>query len=147
MTNLGANTWLVDEMYAQFVTDPDSVSPTWREYLADYKPSTAAQVQAAAKVVPVAVAPNGAATDADVIGEPIRGAGAAIAANMERSLSVPTATGFRNVPAKLLEVNRSVINGYRVRSGQGKVSFTHLIGYAVVRAIAEIGRASCRERV
>ena len=137
MTNLGANTWLVDEMYAQFVTDPDSVSPTWREYLADYKPSTAAQVQAAAKVVPVAVAPNGAATDADVIGEPIRGAGAAIAANMERSLSVPTATGFRNVPAKLLEVNRSVINGYRVRSGQGKVSFTHLIGYAVVRAIAD----------
>ena len=66
-----------------------------------------------------------------------RGAGAAIAANMERSLAVPTATSFRNVPAKLLEVNRKVINGYRERSGMGKVSFTHLIGYAVVRAIAD----------
>ncbi|MEI6401479.1 MAG: multifunctional oxoglutarate decarboxylase/oxoglutarate dehydrogenase thiamine pyrophosphate-binding subunit/dihydrolipoyllysine-residue succinyltransferase subunit, partial [Actinomycetota bacterium] len=73
----------------------------------------------------------------DEPGEPIRGAGVAIAANMERSLSVPTATSFRNVPAKLLEVNRKVINGYRSRSGQGKVSFTHLIGYAIVRAISD----------
>ena len=62
---------------------------------------------------------------------------AAIAANMSRSLAVPTATSFRDVPAKLLEVNRKVINGYRSRSGMGKVSFTHLIGYAVVRAIAD----------
>ena len=56
---------------------------------------------------------------------------------MERSLGVPTATSFRNVPAKLLEVNRRVINGYLGRKGSGKVSFTHLIGYAVVRAIAD----------
>ena len=67
----------------------------------------------------------------------IRGVAAAIAANMSRSLAVPTATSFRDVPAKLLEVNRKVINGYRSRSGMGKVSFTHLIGYAVVRAIAD----------
>ena len=70
-------------------------------------------------------------------GTPIRGAGAMIAANMARSLSVPTATSFRDIPAKLLEVNRKVINGYRSRRGMGKVSFTHLIGYAVVRAIAD----------
>ncbi len=56
---------------------------------------------------------------------------------MERSLSVPTATSFRNIPAKLLEVNRNVINGYRSRSGLGKVSFTHFIGYAIVRAITD----------
>ncbi len=56
---------------------------------------------------------------------------------MERSLTVPTATSFRNVPAKLLEVNRKVINGFRSRSGQTKVSFTHIIGYAIVRAIAD----------
>ena len=70
-------------------------------------------------------------------GTPIRGVGATIAANMARSLTVPTATSFRNVPAKLLEVNRKVINGYRQRSGLGKVSFTHLIGFAIVRAIAD----------
>src|SRR5207342_153424 len=52
-------------------------------------------------------------------------------------LAVPTATSFREVPARLLEVNRSVINGYLGRTQGGKVSFTHLIGYAVVRAIAD----------
>ncbi len=56
---------------------------------------------------------------------------------MEASLAVPTATSFRQVPAKLLEVNRRVINGYLGRTRGGKVSFTHLIGYAMVRAIAD----------
>ena len=56
---------------------------------------------------------------------------------MERSLGVPTATSFRDIPAKLLEVNRKVINGYLGRSGGGKVSFTHIIAYAVVRTIAD----------
>ncbi len=69
--------------------------------------------------------------------EPIRGASARIVTNMEASLEVPTATSFRQVPAKLLEVNRSVINGYLGRKQSGKVSFTHIIGYAVVRAIAD----------
>lgn len=69
--------------------------------------------------------------------QPMRGASAVIVANMERSLSMPTATSVRQVPAKLLEVNRKVINGYRGRSGESKVSFTHLIGYAIVRAIAD----------
>ncbi len=69
--------------------------------------------------------------------KPLRGAAARIVANMVTSLQVPTATSFREVPAKLLEVNRQVINGYLGRTRGGKVSFTHLIGYAVVKAIAE----------
>ncbi|MEN9644374.1 MAG: putative 2-oxoglutarate dehydrogenase component [Actinomycetota bacterium] len=146
----GANSWLVEEMYEQFRADPDSVGANWREFFDDYKPlvpahgapatlpaptTAAAAAPAAAPAAPAAAAPA-AAAPAEV-GEPIRGAGVAIAANMERSLTVPTATSFRNVPAKLLEVNRQVINGYRSRTGQGKVSFTHLIGYAIVRAIAD----------
>jgi len=75
--------------------------------------------------------------DGEPAGEPLRGAAARIVANMEASLAVPTATSFREVPAKLLEVNRKVINGYLSRTRGGKVSFTHLIGYAVVRAIAD----------
>ena len=69
--------------------------------------------------------------------EAIRGVGARIAANMEASLAVPTATSFRDVPARLLEVNRKIVNGHLGRKLRGKVSFTHLIGYAVVRAIAD----------
>jgi multifunctional 2-oxoglutarate metabolism enzyme len=85
---------------------------------------------------PAVDTPTPAAT-AEEPGTPIKGAAAVIAANMERSLTVPTATSFRNIPAKLLEVNRNVINGYRTRSGQGKVSFTHFIGFAIVRAITD----------
>ncbi|MEO6627297.1 MAG: multifunctional oxoglutarate decarboxylase/oxoglutarate dehydrogenase thiamine pyrophosphate-binding subunit/dihydrolipoyllysine-residue succinyltransferase subunit [Aquihabitans sp.] len=70
-------------------------------------------------------------------GEPLRGAAARIVANMEASLEVPTATSFREVPAKLLEVNRKIVNGYLGRTRGGKISFTHLIGYAIVRAVAD----------
>jgi 2-oxoglutarate dehydrogenase E1 component len=106
------------------------------------KPTTDAVTRpapaAGATTQPVATGQPGEPAKADTEpGQPIRGVGATIAANMARSLTVPTATSFRNVPAKLLEVNRKVINGYRQRSGLGKVSFTHLIGYAIVRAIAD----------
>src|SRR2546423_12633703 len=57
---------------------------------------------------------------------------------MEASLAVPTATSVRTVPARLLEVNRKVLNGYLGRTGQGKVSFTHLIGYAGVKAVETV---------
>ncbi|GGM33013.1 2-oxoglutarate decarboxylase [Longimycelium tulufanense] len=67
--------------------------------------------------------------------KPLRGAPAAIAKNMEQSLTVPTATSVRAVPAKLLADNRIVINNHLKRTRGGKVSFTHLIGYALVRAL------------
>ncbi len=57
---------------------------------------------------------------------------------MEASLAVPTATSVRAVPAKLLIDNRTVINNHLQRGRGGKVSFTHLIGYAVVRALASM---------
>ena len=56
---------------------------------------------------------------------------------MDASLEVPTATSVRAVPAKLLADNRMVINNHLARTRGGKISFTHLIGYAVVRALAE----------
>lgn len=69
---------------------------------------------------------------------PIRGASARVVTNMEASLTVPTATSVRAVPAKLLVDNRIVINNHLARSRGGKVSFTHLIGYAVVKALGVI---------
>jgi 2-oxoglutarate dehydrogenase E1 component len=57
---------------------------------------------------------------------------------MEESLGVPTATSFRTISAKLLEINREILNRQLMREGRGKVSFTHIIAYAVVRAIAEM---------
>src|SRR5580692_10973046 len=68
----------------------------------------------------------------------LRGAAARTAANMSASLAVPTATSVRAVPAKLLIDNRIVINNHLARGRGGKISFTHLIGYAVIRALAAV---------
>lgn len=164
--SFGANSWLVEEMYERFRDDPKSVSETWREFFSDYKPVGSPRTEDTAEIIrPVektdisAPAPqrrnraSGRVVEgpsrehrlvsppveivADPPAETLKGVGLAIATNMERSLTVPTATSFRNVPAKLLEVNRKIINNYRERTGERKVSFTHLIGYAVVRAIAD----------
>jgi multifunctional 2-oxoglutarate metabolism enzyme len=67
---------------------------------------------------------------------PLRGVAARIVQNMDASLEVPTATSVRAVPAKLLADNRIVINNHLARGRGGKVSFTHLIGYALVKALA-----------
>ncbi|MBQ1444089.1 MAG: multifunctional oxoglutarate decarboxylase/oxoglutarate dehydrogenase thiamine pyrophosphate-binding subunit/dihydrolipoyllysine-residue succinyltransferase subunit [Renibacterium sp.] len=67
----------------------------------------------------------------------LRGPAKAIATNMISSLQVPTATSVRAIPAKLLIDNRLVINSNLARARGGKVSFTHLIGYAVIRALKQ----------
>jgi 2-oxoglutarate decarboxylase len=68
---------------------------------------------------------------------PLRGAANAVVKNMQTSLTMPTATSVRAVPAKLLADNRIVINNQLKRTRGGKISFTHLIGYAVVKALAD----------
>jgi 2-oxoglutarate decarboxylase len=68
----------------------------------------------------------------------LRGVAARTAGNMEASLAVPTATSVRTVPAKLLTDNRIVINNHLKRGRGGKVSFTHLIGFAIVRALRDM---------
>lgn len=148
----GPNSWMVDEMYESYLDDPTSVSEAWRDFFADYKrdidsepaePVTSVADSPATAPAPAKGKPAAKdekkkpVADEDVPGEPIRGVGARIVENMEKSLDVPTATSFRQIPAKLLEVNRRVINGYLGRTRGGKVSFTHLIGYAVVRAITD----------
>lgn len=65
----------------------------------------------------------------------LRGAAAAVVKNMSASLEVPTATSVRAIPAKLMIDNRIVVNNHLKRTRGGKVSFTHLIGYALVQAV------------
>nr|WP_238348521.1 multifunctional oxoglutarate decarboxylase/oxoglutarate dehydrogenase thiamine pyrophosphate-binding subunit/dihydrolipoyllysine-residue succinyltransferase subunit [Ornithinimicrobium pratense] len=90
------------------------------------------------KTVPVArdaPAQRSAGPQNDVTHTPMRGAVARVVTNMESSLEVPTATSARAMPAKLLIDNRTVINNHLARSRGGKVSFTHLIGYAMIKAL------------
>lgn len=92
--------------------------------------------------------PAPSAADNKISGEPeekpsaktevLRGAAAAIVKNMDASLEVPTATSVRAIPATLMIDNRIVINNHLTRTRGGKVSFTHLLGYALVRALTVV---------
>ncbi|WRH18115.1 multifunctional oxoglutarate decarboxylase/oxoglutarate dehydrogenase thiamine pyrophosphate-binding subunit/dihydrolipoyllysine-residue succinyltransferase subunit [Microbacterium sp. JZ37] len=67
----------------------------------------------------------------------LKGMTKTLAKNMDESLTVPTATSVRTIPAKLMIDNRIVINNHMARARGGKVSFTHLIGWALIRALKE----------
>ncbi|MBC7517373.1 MAG: multifunctional oxoglutarate decarboxylase/oxoglutarate dehydrogenase thiamine pyrophosphate-binding subunit/dihydrolipoyllysine-residue succinyltransferase subunit [Microbacteriaceae bacterium] len=87
---------------------------------------------------PIATVTDTAApSDDSDISTPLRGMAKSLATNMDLSLSVPTATSVRTVPAKLMIDNRIVINNHLKRTRGGKISFTHLIGWAIVQAIKE----------
>ncbi len=158
MSSLGFNTGYIEELYRQYLENPDSVSESWREFFADYRPresfvaaaggrSTPAQEQVVVKAppesgdgaLPEPVKPASApvSKEPDVETEAIRGAQAKIVENMEASLGVPTATSLRTIPVKLMSENRQLINAYQRYVGGEKVSFTHLIAWAVVKGLKE----------
>ena len=85
----------------------------------------------AAAVPAPAVAAETTGTDAQVL----RGAAAAVVKNMNVSLEIPTATSVRAIPAKLMIDNRVVANNHLKRTRGGKISFTHLLGYAIIQAV------------
>src|SRR4029077_8409265 len=66
---------------------------------------------------------------------PMRGAAARIAENMDASLAIPLATSQRTIAVKVIDENRRMINHQRTLLGKSKVSYTHIIGWAVVRAL------------
>ena len=54
---------------------------------------------------------------------------------MALSLSIPTATSQRSIPVKVIDENRRIINQHRAGLGQSKVSYTHLIAWAIVKGL------------
>ncbi|MEM1095819.1 MAG: multifunctional oxoglutarate decarboxylase/oxoglutarate dehydrogenase thiamine pyrophosphate-binding subunit/dihydrolipoyllysine-residue succinyltransferase subunit [Bacteroidota bacterium] len=156
MSSLGFNTGYIDDLYKQYLEDPNSISESWREFFADYRPTegfvAAAEARGSVVAQPVAApvaakvpsgdgapapkpAPAIDENEADV--KKLRGASARIVENMEASIGVPTATSVRTFPVKLMEENRKLINDYQRYVGGNKVSFTHIIAWAVVKALIE----------
>ena len=113
------------------VIEPEVIKPVIEKNVTPVKTSTTTIKPADPVVKPI---PTLATPGASTV-EPLRGVAARVVQSMEGSLSVPTATSVRVVPAKLMIDNRTVINNHLKRGRGGKVSFTHLIGYAMVKAI------------
>jgi 2-oxoglutarate dehydrogenase E1 component len=157
--DLGANDWLVEEMRERFNKDPQSVDPRWRDYFQQHPAAnTPAPAAPVARTEPqlarpmaleqpgtglgvspnMAKAPAASSIAAEPTRTPLRGAAGRTATNMEISLTVPTATSVRAVPMKLAIEQRQMINDYLATTTGGKVSFTHIIGYAMVQAIKAV---------
>ena len=155
----GANTAFIEELYERYRENPESVSASWREFFHDYEPrfeeefEEEAEAQRAEEAPPVVIAPIAAVVPAqqpsnqatqqpttNQTSVPLRGAAGKIAQNMETSLTIPTATSIRNIPVKVLEENRRVVNNHLTLTGQPKASFTHIIAWALVNAIKQFPR-------
>ncbi|HEX6331711.1 MAG TPA: multifunctional oxoglutarate decarboxylase/oxoglutarate dehydrogenase thiamine pyrophosphate-binding subunit/dihydrolipoyllysine-residue succinyltransferase subunit [Actinomycetota bacterium] len=140
----GPNAGLVDELYARYLVDPHSVDEAWREVFEgepDGRSSPPERAPDGPRADPGATEARPRSGDeapsTDGESTPLTGAAAVVARRMEESLSIPTATSFRTIPATLLELNRRLVNRDLERTGGAKVSFTHLISYAIVRAVAD----------
>jgi 2-oxoglutarate decarboxylase len=123
LAEFGGNASYVAELLNRFRANPAAVDDEWRRYFRERFGEQ--ERQAAAPLGPV------------VEGEraTLRGAALRLAENMEASLGVPTATTQRQVPIKLADENRRLINEHRAASGQSRVSFTHIVSWAVIRAL------------
>ena len=190
-SEFGANEWLVDEMYDQYIVDKNSVDQSWWPVLEGYQrtsgelpveqdadaaapqsPAPAPQIsdpapgraeapaaqptgqggQTVARTTSVEAKPQpipadvpkapskpaaGAPTGDESSVAPLKGMAKSLATNMDASLSIPTATSVRTIPAKLMIDNRIVINNHLKRARGGKVSFTHIIGWAIVQTVKD----------
>jgi multifunctional 2-oxoglutarate metabolism enzyme len=83
----------------------------------------------------IAVVPESSDEDAQDQVTALKGMAKTLATNMDMSIQIPTATSVRALPAKLLIDNRLVINSHLSRTRGGKISFTHLIGFAIIQAL------------
>ena len=153
----GANATYVQSLLERYRNNPELVDDSWRAYFtellsdgagaqsdngrASSSIATDGQSGSTQAATAPAVAPKPqpavAAIPEDAEATPIRGAALKIVENMEQSLSVPTATSQRRIPVKLLDENRSIINKYLTENDRGKASYTHLIAWAILRALED----------
>jgi 2-oxoglutarate decarboxylase len=136
---LGINSWFEEELRDQYRLDRSSVDESWKPIFdrngdrngsATYTNGTSAPRAETLPAKPIAAA---APSDGEEL-VPLRGASARIAENMIASLSVPLATSQRVMPVKVIDENRRLLNHHRALTGASKISFTHLIGWAIVKS-------------
>lgn len=142
----GSNSTYVEGLLDRYRRDPDLVDEAWQAYFGELLNGGAPSVDGNTETpaAPSVPAPKQAAPPqkkptpqlpSDAEPKPLTGPAKKIVENMELSLTVPTATSFRDVPVKVLEENRRIINEHLAAHGRGKVSFTHIIAWAIVQAL------------
>ena len=131
--DLGINSWLEDELYQQYLNDRTAVDESWKHVFED-APNGQTEL-APSPAPPLARSPATPGASGDV--QPLRGIAAKIAENMNASVTIPLATSQRVIPVKVMDENRRIINQHRTLVGKSKVSYTHLIGWAILKALED----------
>ncbi|MHB8580660.1 MAG: multifunctional oxoglutarate decarboxylase/oxoglutarate dehydrogenase thiamine pyrophosphate-binding subunit/dihydrolipoyllysine-residue succinyltransferase subunit [Ignavibacteriaceae bacterium] len=138
LEKFGANTWFVEYLHKQYEENPDGVSEQWQNFFGKVSSGkknngdTKNNIKDSATPFPNVKMPEPQPDDRLQI---IAGSAAKILDNMNSSLTIPVATSQRTIPVKLLEENRILINQNLYKKNQRKISFTHLIAWAIVKAI------------
>ena len=153
--SFGANATYVEGLLGRYRSNPALVDEAWRAYFAELlgdgngasapaanggqAPAQTREEAPAEQPRPrapaQAQAPAAQAVQVRGEAQPIRGGALKIVENMETSLTVPTATSNRQVPVKVLEENRALVNQYLKEHKRGKASYTHFVAYAILRAL------------
>lgn len=138
------------ELYFDYLRNPDSVPPKWKEYFEQkYRNAIPPEfLSAKEEATKQPILTNIPSKDAEEIkkaieyktkdyeiAEPLITAEARVASNMEESIEVPTATSYRQIPVKALDENRRIINKHLEKLNKPKVSYTHIIAWAIVKAL------------
>ena len=140
LEKFGANTWFVEYLYKQYQENPSGVPDQWKNFFNNVngnengngKKNHSAVLTPAIDRVEF---PMPGENDETQI---IAGSSERILENMTSSLSVPVATSQRSIPVKLLEENRMIINRYMLKRQSRKISFTHIICWAIIKAVPKV---------
>ncbi|HKI44206.1 MAG TPA: 2-oxo acid dehydrogenase subunit E2, partial [Balneolales bacterium] len=157
----GPNTALVEELYNQYKDSPESVPDHWKSYFNELEskaadgnldfetaviepPKTNGHAETLTPEAPAAPQkPKPSPPKKEKKPEPeteyerLKGVATKVVENMEESLELPTATSLRTIPVKMLIEDRLLINEYLEKRGDSKITFTHLISWAIIHALRE----------
>lgn len=143
LEKFGTNTWFIEYLYSQYEEKPEEVPEQWRKFFNKIESgknvqfgedksngSNEIKIEPSEKKSQVVIS-----NEIEEEKKVIAGSAQRILDNMTASLSIPVATSQRTIPVKLLEENRTIINQHLQKRGEGKISFTHIISWAILKAI------------
>ncbi|MER3523255.1 MAG: multifunctional oxoglutarate decarboxylase/oxoglutarate dehydrogenase thiamine pyrophosphate-binding subunit/dihydrolipoyllysine-residue succinyltransferase subunit [Ignavibacteria bacterium] len=141
----GPNAGMVEELFEEYLKNPAAVSRAWQQYFGEILRTTGGNgaetpgqpTPSSSATQPVVTSVCSAGIESPEQSTALRGVAAKVVENMEASLSLPTATSVRTIPVKVLEENRRLLNQHLAVRGGPKISYTHIIAWAIVKALGD----------
>ncbi len=137
----GANTWFVESLYKQYEQKPEEVPDQWKNFFGNVENKNVGNAHLSSETTGSLTIPKNIEMpkpgEEDEI-KVIAGSSQRILDNMNSSLTIPVATSQRTIAVKLLEENRIIINQHLQKKNEGKVSYTHIISWAILKALIKV---------